>query len=248
MPATFTASPRRLLRAAAAQARSGDARQSFPVTYARLEAGRDARARDRARCARSASRSRASSATTTASTSARTAKRRRRRPRAAPGAARRRVLRAADRLRQRRQPAARVRPGAAARNRRSASRSAPASGDIARQLTASRCCSRLPAARSASCSRSGSFASSSCSPATTCRAPPTIRDRRPRARLHRRRLGRGRRLLRPVAAPPPPAEDADAGAARRRHADRQRRRRRRSATASSSPRSPLRSRCSSAPA
>ena len=87
---------------------------------------------------------------------------------AAAGAARRGVLRAADRLRQRRQPAAAVGPGAPARaghppgaRRRAARRRAPA------DVRGAACC-RSPAARSACCSRSGSCGSFVVLAATTC--------------------------------------------------------------------------------
>ena len=238
---------RRRLRAAAAQAGSGDARQPFPDDLRAAEAGRAAGARDR-RDARAGPDARAR---------VRQQPRRRRavlhgsdrrqHADAAAGAARRGLLRAADCLRERREPAARLGPGAApragdpprARCRREGSRAPADAGGaaaVAHRRRARRRARPLGAADVRGARRHAAPARGD------------DRDRRPRARLRRRRLGCRRDLLRRRAAD----RAADVGAGVRRP-----RRRRRapaaapavaSATGSSSPRSRSRSRCWSAPA
>ena len=171
---------------------------------------------------------------------------RRQHPHAAAGPARRRPPRPADRVRQRREPAAGVRPGATPRagdsagaRRRPRRRRAPAHGRSAAS-------SPSPAAPSACCWR---LDRPDVRDARRQRAPARRHDadRRPRAGVHSRGVPARRRGVRSLAA----AAAADARPRTRRarggYAHRQRNRERRLATASSSRRLPWRSRCSSAP-
>ena len=143
--------------------------------------------------------------------------------RRAPGAARaarRRRLRAAHRLRQRRQPAARPRRGALEGDRgpHGARRQPRAPPPPAARPRA--CCSRSPAACSAWCSPAWGVRRWSRSNAGNLPRVGRDRDRRDRDAVHARRLGAHRLAVRPRA-----------GAARRRATESARRRSRRAAGA-----------------
>ena len=250
MPKSFTHRNARLLRAAPAHARSRRrAAATSWSTYARLKTGvhagaghrRDARARRR--------RSRGSSAHNHG-IDVKSLREVRRRQHPQPlqvllGAV---VLRAADRVRERREPAARVGARAAARAGDPAGARRRTRGDLARQLTsAKRWCWRSTGACLGLLLAIWTVRIFVALAADTLPRAASIHVDGTCRRVHGRRDAGRRHVLRTLAARPAARRDADRCRPRRGHAHRQRAPGTGSATASSSSRSRWRLRCSSAP-